>query len=270
MFSKLAQPGRDAFAQPGRGAVSGLPVLHVHDVTVRFSDATVLEDVSFDLEAGCFLAVVGPNGGGKSTLIKVALGLVRPQSGHAALFGEAAGARPERVGYVPQLKTFDRTFPATALELVVTGLRRSWPARIRRAERERGVAALEQVGASQLERRPLARLSGGELQRVYLARALVRVPELVLLDEPAAGVDFLAEHDLHDLLEAYQEHTAALGRKATVVMITHDMSAARYHADKVLVLNRRLMAFGPPDEVLADEELRAAFGHRHHEHAVAP
>ena len=106
-----------------------LPVVHVHDVTVRFSDAVVLEDVSFDLDAGCFLAVVGPNGGGKSTLIKVALGLVKPQRGHAALFGKEAGAHPERIGYVPQLKTFDRTFPATALELVVTGLRRSWPAR---------------------------------------------------------------------------------------------------------------------------------------------
>ena len=247
-----------------------LPVVHVHDVTVRFSDAVVLEDVSFDLDAGCFLAVVGPNGGGKSTLIKVALGLVKPQRGHAALFGKEAGAHPERIGYVPQLKTFDRTFPATALELVVTGLRRSWPARIRPEERDRGVEALAHVGAGKLERRPLARLSGGELQRVYLARALVRVPELVLLDEPATGVDFLAEHDLYDLLEAYQEHTAGLGRKATVVMITHDMAAARYHADQVVVLNRHLMAFGQPDEVLADERLRSAFGHRSHEHAVAP
>jgi len=261
---------------PG-SAVSGahdhsavVPVLHVHGVSVRFSDALVLEDVTFDLAAGCFLAVVGPNGGGKSTLIKVALGLIKPQRGHAALFGEVAGARPEQVGYVPQLKTFDRTFPATALELVVTGLRRSWPARITRAERDTGIDALDHVGAASLAGRPLARLSGGELQRVYLARALAREPELVLLDEPATGVDFLAEHDLHDLLEAYQEHMAAGGRQATVVMITHDMAAARYHADQVLVLNRRLMAFGPPDEVLVDDELRSAFGHRHHEHTVAP
>src|SRR5690606_22666879 len=135
-----------------------------------FSEATVLESVSFDLAAGCFLAVVGPNGGGKSTLIKVALGLIKPQTGHAALFGQSAGASAERVGYVPQLKTFDRSFPATALELVITGLRQRWPARISREERAKGVAALENVGAGQLERRPLARLSGGELQRAYLAR----------------------------------------------------------------------------------------------------
>ena len=250
--------------------VGQVPALHVHHISLRLGDASILEDVSFDLAAGEFLAIVGPNGAGKSTLVKVVLGLKTPQKGHALIFGQPAGVEPKRLGYVPQLKTFDRTFPATALELVVTGFRRSWPARIGREEREKGLEALEHVGAGQLEKRPLARLSGGEIQRVYLARALVRLPDLVLLDEPATGVDFLAEHDLHDLLEAYQDHTAELGSKATVVMITHDMAAARYHADQVVVLNRRLMAFGPPDEVLADEKLKAAFGHRSHEHAVAP
>jgi len=252
------------------GAEPALPVLHFHGVTVRFSEATVLEGVTFDLPAGRFLAIVGPNGGGKSTLIKVALGLVKPLSGHAALFGDRAGAHPERIGYVPQLKTFDRTFPATALELVTTGLRGSWPARVGREERERGLAALDRVGAASLADRQLARLSGGELQRAFLARALVRRPELVLLDEPATGVDFLVEHDLHDLLEGYRRETAISGRPATVVMITHDMAAARFHADTVLVLNRRLMAFGPPDEVLEGDRLRLAFGHRRHEHPVAP
>ena len=112
-----------------------LPLVHAHGVTVRFGDATVLQDVSFDLEAGRFLAIVGPNGSGKSTLIRVLLGLVSPLKGHAALFGEAAGAHPERIGYVPQLKTFDRTFPATALELVVTGVRRTWPGKVTGPER---------------------------------------------------------------------------------------------------------------------------------------
>lgn len=249
---------------------ASLPVMHFHGVSVRFSEAMVLEDVTFDLPAGRFMAIVGPNGGGKSTLVKVALGLVKPLAGHAALFGERAGAHPERIGYVPQLKTFDRSFPATALELVTTGLRGAWPARIRPEERERGLAALDRVGAASLADRQLARLSGGELQRAFLARALVRRPELVLLDEPATGVDFLVEHDLHDLLEGYRREAAAAGRPATVVMITHDMAAARFHADTVLVLNRRLMAFGPPDEVLESDRLRLAFGHRRHEHPVTP
>lgn len=244
---------------------SSHPTLHFHDVTVQFGEVEVLKHIRFDLAAGEFLAIVGPNGAGKSTLIKVALGLVKPKQGHAALFGQDAGASSERVGYVPQLKTFDRSFPATALELVVTGLRRSWPARMRRSERDRACTILEQVGAEKLTRRPLAKLSGGELQRVFLARALVRRPDLVLLDEPATGVDFIAEHDLYDLLEQYQTETGA-----TVAMITHDLSAARYHASKVVVLNRTLHGFGPPEEVLREPYLQKAYGHLGHSHGLVP
>lgn len=243
-----------------------LPALHVHHVSVRFGKVVALEDVSFDLYKGETLAVVGPNGAGKSTLIKVALDLLRPQKGHAAVFGEDAGVVPRRVGYVPQLKTFDRTFPATAQELVVSGLRLRWPALIAPGERRKAAEALENVGAAHLFDRPLAGLSGGELQRVYLARALVRRPDLVLLDEPATGVDFLGEHDLYDLLESYQESSGA-----AIVMITHDLSAARYHADRVLVLNRRAHGFGPPAQVLTDDCLRSAYGHLGHAHGrVAP
>lgn len=239
------------------------PALHFHHVSVRFGEAEVLSDVSFNLDAGEFLAIVGPNGAGKSTLVKVALGLVTPLTGHAALFGEDAGRHPERVGYVPQLKTFDRTFPATVLELVVSGLRRSWPARLRAGERDAARAALIQVGAEKLATRSLPKLSGGELQRAFLARALVRRPSLVLLDEPATGVDFLAEHDLYDLLERYQALSGA-----TVAMITHDLAAARYHSSRVAVLNRRLHGFGTPDEVLCEACLKKAFGHLGHAHSI--
>lgn len=242
------------------------PALHVHHVSVRFGKVVALEDVSFDLFTGDTLAIVGPNGAGKSTLIKVALGLLRPDRGHAAVFGTDAGIEPRRVGYVPQLKTFDRSFPATALELVVSGSRLRWPALVSSRERREASEALESVGAVHLLERRLSGLSGGELQRVYLARALVRRPDVVLLDEPATGVDFLGEHDLYDLLESYQQET-----DAAIVMITHDLSAARYHADQVLVLNRRAHGFGPPAQVLTDDSLRAAYGHLGHEHGrVAP
>lgn len=250
--------------------VGGAASLRLEGVTVRFNDFVALDDVSFEVPAGASLSVVGPNGAGKSTLVRVMLGLTVPLAGRVEVLGQRPGATPARIGYVPQLKTFDRTFPATALELVTTGLRGSWPARIGRSEREKGLAALDRVGAASLADRQLARLSGGELQRAFLARALVRRPELVLLDEPATGVDFLVEHDLYDLLEAYREETAATGTPATVVMITHDMAAARFHADSVLVINRRLAAFGPPEEVLESDRLREAFGHRFHEHPVAP
>lgn len=239
------------------------PALHFHNVTVQLGEVEVLKNIHFDLAAGEFLAIVGPNGAGKSTLIKVALGLVKPKKGHAALFGQDAGLSSERIGYVPQLKTFDRSFPATALELVASGLRRSWPARIRRPEHDRACGALKQVGAEKLTRRPLSKLSGGELQRVFLARALVRRPDIVLLDEPATGVDFIAEHDLYDLLEHYQTETGA-----TVAMITHDLSAARYHASKVVVLNRKVHGFGLPEDVLCEPCLQEAYGHLGHSHGL--
>ena len=239
----------------------GAVCVRLSGVTVRFGDFEVLKGVSFDLPAGASLAVVGPNGAGKSTLVKVILGLVAPLEGTVTVFGDRPGANPARVGYVPQLKTFDRTFPATALELVTTGLRRVWPGRVHSGEREQALAALRRVGAEQLAARPLARLSGGELQRTYLARAFVRRPELVLLDEPATGVDYLAERDIYDLLEEYQSDSGA-----SVVMVTHDLTAARYHADRVLVLNRTARGFGLPQDVLSDECLEDAFGHRHHGH----
>lgn len=243
--------------------MASYPAVHIHNVSVRFGLVEVLTNVSLDLEPGRTLAIIGPNGGGKSTLIKVALGLIRPDSGHAAIFGHDAGVRPDLIGYVPQLKTFDRTFPASAVELVVSGLRRSWPVHITRAEAGLAAEALQLVGAEQLMGRRLAQLSGGEVQRVYLARAMVRRPQVVLLDEPATGVDFLAEHDLLQLLENYQKQSGA-----AVVMITHDLTAARFHADMVAVLNRTLRACGTPDEVMTDAILSAAYGHRGHGHRV--
>lgn len=239
------------------------PALHYHHVDVVFGDATILSDVALDLPAGAFLAIIGPNGAGKSTLVKVGLGLVEPRRGHAAIFGVDAGDAPERIGYVPQLKTFDRSFPATALELVVSGLRRRWPLHIRQAERSRACEALAEVGADRLTGRSLSRLSGGELQRVFLARALVRRPDIVFLDEPATGVDWLAEHDLYDLLERYQHQTGG-----TIAMITHDLSAARHHATHVLLLNRTVHGFGPPDEVLTDARLKDTYGHAGHGHSL--
>ena len=231
-------------------------------LAVRFGQYQALEDVSLRVPEGSFVAVVGPNGAGKSTLLKAPLGLV-PFRGEVRIFGRPLGqADPFWFGYVPQIKTFDRTFPALALELVVSGLRRAWPFRVGEEERRRALEALGRVGALELAHRPLGRLSGGQLQRVYLARALVRRPRLLLLDEPATGVDRLGEVDLYRHLEAYQEETGA-----TILMITHDWEAA-HHASHVLVLNRRVIGFGPPERALSEECLRQAFGHLGHEHAL--
>jgi zinc transport system ATP-binding protein len=237
------------------------PALQLDGVTLHKGDAVILDDSTFTLDPARFLAIIGPNGAGKSSLVKLVLGIEKPSQGRLTVLGHPPGQRAKRVAYVPQLKTFDRSFPATALQLVVSGERQAWPARASTRERNHALQALSDVGAEHLAHRPLARLSGGELQRTYLARALVREPELVVLDEPATGVDFMAEHDLNHLLEAYQRKT-----HATVVMVTHDLAAARHHATDVLVLNRSVVGFGTPERALSDECLRRAYGHVGHAH----
>jgi len=240
------------------------PAVSVSDLTVRFGDFAVLEDVTFEAGPGDFVAVVGPNGGGKTTLIRVLLGLVSAASGQARLFGRRPSTvESDLVGYVPQVKRLDRTFPARAVDLVLTAVNQRWPFRIGDAERTRAVSALRRVGAEALADRALADLSGGELQRVYLARSLARAPRLILLDEPATGIDVAGASDLYDVLE---EDQAA--RETTIVMVTHDWNAAYHHATQVLLLDGRQVGFGRPESVLTDEGLRDAFGHTGHAHAM--
>lgn len=240
------------------------PLVQVSHLSVQFGDYEILSDLNLTIAENSFIAIVGPNGAGKSTFIKVLLGLVLPSGGEVAILG-----RPPRevsadvIGYVPQMKTMDRSFPALAIELVLTGITRRWPWRLRSTEQSRALAALEQVGASHLAQRPLGRLSGGELQRVCLARSIVRQPRLVILDEPATGIDRVGEADMYRMLEAYQKNNGA-----TLIMITHDWHAATHHADQVLLLNRRQISFGPPAEALSEDNLRLAYGHIGHAHQL--
>jgi zinc transport system ATP-binding protein len=244
--------------------LSSTPVISTSDLGVRFGDHAVLDDVTFEAEAGDFVAVVGPNGAGKTTLIRVLLGLVTPDTGWAHVFGRRPSAvEPGLVGYVPQVKRLDRTFPARAIDLVLTALHQRWPFSIRSEERARALNALSRVGAESLAERSLDGLSGGELQRVYLARSLARMPRLILLDEPATGIDVAGAADLYDVLEDDQA-----GRDTTLLMVTHDWNAAYHHATRVLLIDGRQVGFGSPQEVLTDACLREAFGHTGHAHAM--
>lgn len=234
------------------------------DLDVRLEGHSVLEGLSFEAGPGDFVAVVGPNGGGKTTLIRVLLGLLEPNDGWAHVFGRRPSAvEPALVGYVPQVKRLDQTFPARALDLVLTAVRQRWPFWPGRADRTRALQALRRVGAESLADRALDALSGGELQRVYLARTLVRTPHLILLDEPATGIDVAGAADLYDVLEADQAE-----RDTTILMVTHDWNAAYHHATHVLLLDGRQVGFGRPETVLTDASLRDAFGHTGHAHAM--
>lgn len=240
------------------------PAVSVSDLTVRFGDHRVLDDITFEAHQGDFVAVVGPNGAGKTTLLKVLLGLASPDNGIARIFGKPPReSDPGVVGYVPQIKTLDRSFPAQSIELVVSGLYEHWPFSLSEEDRERALDALRHVDAEDLAERALSRLSGGELQRVYLARSLIRTPRVVILDEPATGIDVVGSTDLYELLDDYQET-----HRATVLMVTHDWNAAYHHATHVLLLDGRQVGYGPPETALKEECLREAFGHIGHAHAM--
>jgi zinc transport system ATP-binding protein len=240
------------------------PLVTVNHVSVWFGEHQILSDLTLEILENSFVAIVGPNGAGKSTFIKVLLGLVLPSAGEVSILGRTPReVPPEIVGYVPQMKTMDRSFPALAIELVITGITQRWPWHFGKNEQTRALEALEQVGAAHLAQRPLGRLSGGELQRVCLARSVVRQPKLVILDEPATGIDRVGEADMYRMLESYQKNNGA-----TLLMITHDWHAATHHADHVLLLNRKQISFGPPAEALSEDNLRLAYGHIGHAHQL--
>lgn len=238
--------------------------IEIKDLSFNYGEIKVLENINLSIPYNSFVSIVGPNGAGKSTLMKILLGLIEYESGSISIFGKTPGqVDPALIGYVPQIKTMDRKFPALAIELVTSGLTRRWPWSVKGSEREKAIEALSMVKAENLSERTLSDLSGGELQRVCLARSIVRSPKLVVLDEPATGIDAIGEADLYNLLEAYQEKA-----KATILMITHDWHVAHHHSDYVLLLNRKQVSFGNPKEALSENNLRIAFGHIGHEHGI--
>ena len=231
---------------------SGEKVLDGDNLHIDIGGRRLLSDINLHVVKGEFMCLLGPNGAGKSTLLKTFLGFHKPASGTIRIFGKKPKRARPLLGYVPQLKSFDRTFPATAVELIVASLRGSWPVRIKKHERERAMAALERVKGSKLADKPLRGLSGGETQRVFLARALVTDPQLLLLDEPAAGVDARGREDLYDLL-----HDIAECDKLAAVMVTHCVVAIGRTAEKIAYIDGTVQAFGLPSEVLGDQNLLA-------------
>ncbi len=225
-------------------------VLDVDSVSVVLAGRRILDDVSFFIPKGEFLCLCGPNGAGKSTLLKTILGLLKPTTGTVKLSG--------RVGYVPQRKTFDRDFPATALELIVANLRGNWPVRVTREERGRALSVLELVGGVKLVDKNLSDLSGGETQRVFLARALVTDPVLIILDEPTAGVDAQGRSEFMTLLQEISR-----SEELAAILVTHNLAAVSRTAERIIYLDGRIMAWGLPGEILGKQRFAALFASDH-------
>ena len=232
-------------------------MISVNNLRVVLSHRTIVSDVSFTLDRGDFLALLGPNGGGKSTLVRALVGL-QPFEGTISLQEASAP-----IGYVPQIKTLDRTFPARTRELVATALKKKWPWTMDQACRDIVDQALDRVGMLSKADEQIRHLSGGEMQRAYLARAIISSPKILVLDEPSAGVDMAGASDMLEIVETYRKEVSA-----TVVMVTHDWEIALHHATHVMLMKQVPVSFGSASEAMTDEAIRRAFGHVGHAHDV--
>ncbi len=232
------------------------PLIELNHVDFGFGAELALEDINLHLHRGQFAALVGPSGAGKTTLVKLILGLLQPSRGEFCVDGTLYAANKRlRIGYVPQLETVDWSFPITVEQLVLLGRIQStsiwpWPST---DEKKRLHPLLEQLGIGDLYKRHIRDLSGGQQQRAFLARALIAEPDLLVLDEPTSGVDMRSAESILRLLAELN------GQGMTVLITTHDLNAAAAHLPWVVCLNRRIIAQGTPEDVFTEEVLNLTY-----------
>jgi zinc transport system ATP-binding protein len=223
--------------------------LSVENLNVSYKHNHVLEDISFQIERGQFVCVIGPNGGGKSTLLKALIGLLPIRSG--TIYKEA-----RKIGYVPQQLRIDAAVPLRVDEFLSLKLskRKVWfgPGRTRTTAKKK----LEEIGAAHLIDRQLSELSGGEFQRILIAYALLDDPDLLLLDEPMTGLDVRGGMSFDGLLHHLNDHVGM-----TILMVSHDLHLVEHVSDQVLCINHTVHCHGSPDEVLQPDNLSKAYGH---------
>ena len=232
--------------------------IEVEDLTVAYREKPVLWDVDLDVPEGVLMAIVGPNGAGKTTLIKAILNLVNKAAGRVSIYGKPYNKRRSLVGYVPQRGSVDWDFPTSVRDVVMMGRYGAlgWIKRPGGGEAEMAMRALQKVGMSDFAGRQISQLSGGQQQRVFLARALVQDAMIYLMDEPFQGVDATTERAIVALLQELR----AAGK--TVVVVHHDLQTVPEYFDSVALLNVRLIASGPVDQVFTEENLRLTYGGR--------
>jgi len=232
--------------------MTGTNPVSIENLWVRLDGRTVLEDVNLEVREGDFLGMIGPNGGGKTTLLKAILGLLKPSHGKVRVFGTSPEAARKRVGYLPQKSLFDQRFPVSALEVVMMGRygRKGLLGRYTPEDRDAASSALEAVGMEEHADREIGGLSGGQQQRIFVARALVSEPDLLLLDEPATGIDSSRLGEFYELLRDLNE-------KMTIIMVSHDISAVSTYVKKIACVNRKLYYHGSKE--LTAEEIEEAY-----------
>lgn len=229
-------------------------VVEVDHLSVYYGDTPAIERVSLDVYEGEYWGIIGPNGGGKTTLLKSLLGIISPAEGSVKIYGESIAKNRTLLGYVPQVASLNKAFPMTVLEVVLSG--RIQPQikpffRYSKADKEIAFNLLEKVGINDLADRQISQLSGGEFQRMLIARALAVKPKLLLLDEPTASVDAASRDQIYGLLKE-------LNQEMTIILVTHDLLAISSHVGKLACLNTKLVYHGEPE--LTDEVVNHLYG----------
>jgi ABC-type Mn2+/Zn2+ transport system ATPase subunit len=232
------------------------PLVDITDVSSGYAGSPAIENVSLKIWPGQFVAIVGPNGGGKTTLLRTILGAVPLMRGRVTIRGkEIKGSALERVGYVPQLETIDWNFPITVEEVLLMGLFRKnhWLKRIKKEDLKKIDALLDRLNLTGLGKRHIRELSGGQQQAVFLGRALLGEPDLILLDEPTAGLDIRSRDDVIHFLHEINHQGVA------IVITAHDLNWVAAHLPWVVCLNRRVVAEGRPQEVFTSAVLQETY-----------
>lgn len=227
-------------------------VIRLKDVWVSYNHMPILEDVNLSVERGDYLAILGPNGGGKTTLLKAILGLIEPSRGIVEVLGRPPTQTRHRVGYIPQVARYDKDFPVSVWDVVLMGRlshRGSHPG-YSKDDKQAAEGALRSVDMLDLRNRQIDELSGGQRQRVFIARALSVEPEILLLDEPTSSVDTRVQTNLYDLL-------GDLNMEITIVLVTHDLSVISSRVSRVACLNHRLIVHD--EKQLSKEDLEETY-----------
>ncbi len=232
-------------------------IVAASNLSVGYKDKTVWRNASFGIDKGEFVAVIGPNGAGKTTLFRLLLGLMKPTSGEIEVFGSRPTRGNPKIGYVPQRHTIDNETNIECLELVrLAAFGNRWGISLNpRKEKKAAMNALEAVGAPELAHKSLASLSGGELQRIFLAEALVSDPEMLLLDEPLSNLDIRRAKELVGVIG-----DVVKSRNVTAFLVAHDINPMMQFVDKVIYVANGKVATGTPREVLTSKNLTALYG----------
>ena len=247
-----------------------MSIIHCDNISVSYEGKTIVSDVSFSINAGDYLCIVGENGSGKTTLMKTLLGLKKPDKGQV-LFGDgcsvgsASCKRIHKIGYLPQKSNLQKDFPASVMEIVLSGTLNETgfnPFYLKK-QKKKAISAMESLGIYDIRKESFMELSGGQQQRVLLARALCATEDILFLDEPVAGLDPKVTLDMYEMIRTLNE----IG--ITIVMISHDIEAALEYSNHILHLNRDMEFFGTTEEYkkteLCDHYLCHIPGHLHHD-----